>query len=154
MLAVELLEHLAHDVADVVLLVADQIYALQTIDGTYVSGGPIDSLYLVAYLSFGAAVAHPSMRHLTDPHPVAVTWLGPVRLVGLAAAMITGPLLVTIGPDAERYGAMTPEQRAARAVEQGEQIHGEKYRTELEQSFSQAAWAECTGRIGADHVFQ
>jgi diguanylate cyclase (GGDEF)-like protein len=85
----------------VLLLVGDQIYALQNLEGTYVSGGPIDTLYLVAYLTFGAAVAHPSMRRLTDPHPVAVTWLGPIRLIGLAAAMLTGPLLVTVGPDAD-----------------------------------------------------
>jgi monoamine oxidase len=42
----------------------------------------------------------------------------------------------TIGPGAERYGAMTHEQRAARAVEQGVRIHGDKYRTELDSSFS------------------
>jgi diguanylate cyclase (GGDEF)-like protein len=83
------------------LLIADQIYAIQTLDETYVSGGPIDSLYLIAYLLFGAAALHPSMRQLTEPHPVAVTWLGPVRLVCLAAAMVTGPLLVTIGPAAQ-----------------------------------------------------
>ena len=81
-----------------ILLVADQVYALQNMEGSYVSGGPVDSLYVVAYLAFGAAAAHPSMRRLTDPHPVAVTWLGPVRLVCLAAAMVTGPLLVTVGP--------------------------------------------------------
>ena len=80
------------------MLVADQIYAIQNLDGTYVSGGPIDTLYLIAYLLFGAAAAHPSMRRLTEPHPVPVTWLGPVRLACLAAAMITGPLLVTLGP--------------------------------------------------------
>ncbi len=85
----------------VLLLVADQIYALQTLEGAYVAGGPIDSLYLVAYLLFGAAVAHPSMRRLTDPHPVAVTWLGPFRLACLALAMITGPLLVAVGPEAD-----------------------------------------------------
>jgi diguanylate cyclase (GGDEF)-like protein len=83
------------------LLVADQVYALQNLEGTYVSGSLLDSLYLVAYLLFGAAAAHPSMRLLTEPHPVAVTWLGPVRMVGLAAAMLTGPLLVTLGPDAD-----------------------------------------------------
>ena len=82
----------------VALLVADQIYALQNLDGTYAAGGPLDSIYLIAYILFGVAVAHPSMRRLTDPHPVAVTWLGPVRLICLAAAMVTGPLLVTIGP--------------------------------------------------------
>ena len=80
---------------------ADQIYALQVVNETYVSGGPIDSLYLVAYLLIGAAAAHPSMERLTEPHPVAVTWLGPVRMFALAVAMVTGPLLVAIGPEAD-----------------------------------------------------
>ncbi len=84
----------------VLLLVADQIYAVQAMDETYLSGNWIDALYLAAYLLFGAAVAHPSMQRLTDPHPVAVTWLGPVRLICLAAAMVTGPMLVTFGPNA------------------------------------------------------
>ena len=83
------------------LLAADQIYALQTLEGSYVSGGPIDSLYLVSYILFAAAALHPSMRRLTDPHPVPVTWLGPVRLACLAAAMITGPMLMTLGPAAD-----------------------------------------------------
>lgn len=81
------------------LVIADHAYAVQNLDGTYVAGGPIDTLYLISYLTFGAAVLHPSMRRLTEPHPVAVTWLGPVRMIGLAIAMITGPLLVTLGPD-------------------------------------------------------
>lgn len=80
------------------LLVADQLYAIQNLEGSYVSGGPIDSLYLVSYLLFGASALHPSMRRLTDPHPVVVTWLGLTRLACLAAAMVTGPLLVTLGP--------------------------------------------------------
>jgi diguanylate cyclase len=83
------------------LLVADQIYALQNLDDSYVSGGPIDSLYLVAYLLFGAAAAHSSMCRLTDPHPVTVTWLGPVRMACLAIAMVTGPLLVSLGQSAD-----------------------------------------------------
>ncbi len=83
------------------LLVADQIYALQNLEGTYASGGPLDYIYLIAYILFGVSVAHPSMRRLTDPHPVSVTWLGPVRLICLAAAMVTGPVLVTIGPGAD-----------------------------------------------------
>jgi diguanylate cyclase len=80
------------------LLVADQLYAIQNLEGSYVSGGPIDSLYLVSYLLFGASALHPSMRRLTDPYPVVVTWLGLTRLACLAAAMVTGPLLVTLGP--------------------------------------------------------
>ena len=83
------------------LVVADTVYALQTFDGTYVSGGSLDLVYMVSYLLFGASALHPSMRRLTDPHPVVVTWLGPVRLTSLAAAMVTGPMLVTLGPDAD-----------------------------------------------------
>ena len=83
------------------LLVADQIYAVQNLDGTYVSGSAVDALYLASYVLFGAAALHPSMRRLTDPHPVPVTWLGPIRLLGLAAAMVTGPALLAVGPDAE-----------------------------------------------------
>ena len=85
----------------VTLLVADQIYALQNLDGSYVSGGPIDSLYLVAYLTFGVSALHPTMRALTDPHPVAVQWLGHVRIACLALAMVTGPLLVALGPNGD-----------------------------------------------------
>jgi diguanylate cyclase (GGDEF)-like protein len=82
----------------VLLVFADIVYALQTLDGTYVSGGAIDGVYLGSYLLFGSSVLHPSMRRLTDPHPVVVTWLGPIRLASLAVAMITGPILVTLGP--------------------------------------------------------
>ncbi len=84
----------------VALLVADQIYALQNFDGTYVAGGPLDSIYVIAYILFGVAVLHPSMVRLTDPQPVMVTWLGPVRLICLAIAMVTGPILLTVGPSA------------------------------------------------------
>jgi diguanylate cyclase (GGDEF)-like protein len=82
------------------LLVADQIYALQALEGTYVAGSLLDAAYMAAYLLFGASALDPSMRRLTDPHPVPVTWLGPVRLVCLAGAMLTGPALLTMGPDA------------------------------------------------------
>lgn len=43
------------------------------------------------------------------------------------------------GANARTYADMTPRQREMRAVEQGVKIHGEKYRTELESSFS-IAW--------------
>lgn len=43
------------------------------------------------------------------------------------------------GANARTYGALTPAERQARAVAQGVRIHGEKYRTELENSFS-VAW--------------
>jgi monoamine oxidase len=41
-----------------------------------------------------------------------------------------------VGPVAETYGRLDPAERARRAVAQGVQIHGAKYRTELASSFS------------------
>jgi len=43
------------------------------------------------------------------------------------------------GDHAVAYGQLTPQQRETRAVAQGVRIHGEKYRTELTNSFS-IAW--------------
>ncbi|WP_431883501.1 flavin monoamine oxidase family protein [Micromonospora gifhornensis] len=43
------------------------------------------------------------------------------------------------GANARAYAALSPADREARAVAQGVRIHGEKYRTELETSFS-VAW--------------
>ncbi|MFC4628856.1 FAD-dependent oxidoreductase [Promicromonospora alba] len=43
------------------------------------------------------------------------------------------------GANARAYADMAPRQRELRAVEQGVKIHGEKYRTELDSSFS-IAW--------------
>ncbi|MCW2639191.1 MAG: amino acid oxidase [Dactylosporangium sp.] len=42
------------------------------------------------------------------------------------------------GANARAYSALTPAEREARAVAQGVKIHGEKYRSELATSFSQA----------------
>jgi len=43
------------------------------------------------------------------------------------------------GPEAELYGALTPEDRRRRALTQGKKIHGEKYRTGVLSSVS-IAW--------------
>ena len=43
-----------------------------------------------------------------------------------------------IGAAAQTYGALSPADREARAVAQGEKIHGSKYRSELVSSYSQA----------------
>ncbi len=86
------------------MLVADQVYALQSLSDTYQSGAPLDLLWMLAYLAIGSAALHPSMRTLTEAHPVNVTWLGPVRLLFLTAAMLTGPLLMTVGREGTDTG--------------------------------------------------
>ncbi|MEK8229237.1 FAD-dependent oxidoreductase [Oerskovia sp. M15] len=73
-----------------------------------------------------------------SPRP---TWTWPTsgtRRPGTARRrLLTG--YYNTGTNARTYADMTPKQRELRAVEQGVKIHGEKYRTELESSFS-VAW--------------
>ncbi len=79
------------------MLLGDQVYALQSLTDAYVSGTPLDLLWILSYLAIGGAALHPSMQTLSQAHPVSVTWLGPVRLLFMTAAMLTGPLLMTVG---------------------------------------------------------
>jgi diguanylate cyclase (GGDEF)-like protein len=78
-------------------LLADLVFGLQSLDETYVGGGWLDGLWLLAYIAFGAAAAHPTMTALFEPRPVAVALLGPLRLVLLGAAMLVGPWLLATG---------------------------------------------------------
>jgi diguanylate cyclase (GGDEF)-like protein len=78
----------------VAIFVADVVYALQVAEGTYVDGGLLDILWLCAYALIGVSALHPSMREVVSPHPVPVVWLGPVRLLALAGAMLAGPVIL------------------------------------------------------------
>ena len=80
-----------------VLLVGDLVFNLQSLDGTYVDGGAIDGLWLIAYLLFGMSAMHPTMAAIFEPRPIAVALLGPLRLALLGAAMLVGPVLLAIG---------------------------------------------------------
>lgn len=79
------------------VLLADLQFGLQSLDGTYLDGGWLDGVWLLGYVAFGTAAVHPSMALLFEPRPVSVTLLGTVRLLLLAAAMLVGPVLLTIG---------------------------------------------------------
>ncbi|MBF8289884.1 MAG: hypothetical protein HW391_852 [Chloroflexi bacterium] len=78
-------------------LVADLLFGLQSFEGTYIDGGWLDGVWLLAYVLFGTAAAHPTMGVVFEPRPVSVTLLGTVRLVLLAGAMLVGPLLLAFG---------------------------------------------------------
>jgi diguanylate cyclase (GGDEF)-like protein len=80
----------------VAVLFGDVVFGLQTADGTYVDGGVLDVVWLIAYMLFASAALHPSMAALFDARPISVTLLGPVRLVFLAAAMLVGPVLLAL----------------------------------------------------------
>ena len=79
-----------------VVLVADLVFNLQTLNGTYVDGGVLDAVWLVAYTVFAMSALHPSMAEVFDPRPLPITLLGPIRYVLLAAAMLVGPALLVI----------------------------------------------------------
>jgi diguanylate cyclase len=81
----------------VVLLIGDLAFGLQSVDGTYVDGGLLDGVWLLAYILFAASALHPTMAALFDPRPIAVTLLGPIRLALLALAMVIGPVLLLFG---------------------------------------------------------
>jgi diguanylate cyclase (GGDEF)-like protein len=80
----------------VVIFIADVAYALQVADGTYVDGSWLDALWLASYAILGISALHRSMRTVAAPHPVPVVWLGRVRLVALAAALVAGPVVLLI----------------------------------------------------------
>ncbi|MEA2537145.1 MAG: diguanylate cyclase, partial [Chloroflexota bacterium] len=86
------------------MLLGDQAYALQSLSDAYQSGTPLDLLWLLSYLTIGLAALHPSMLTLSQAQPVAVTWLGPIRLIFMSAAMLTGPLLMTVGRPGADHG--------------------------------------------------
>ncbi len=81
----------------VTILVADLVFGLQSLDGSYVDGGWLDGLWLVAYVLFASAATHPTMTAVAEPRPMTVTLLGPIRLALFAAAMLTGPVLLLVG---------------------------------------------------------
>ncbi|NUU23582.1 MAG: amino acid oxidase, partial [Streptomycetaceae bacterium] len=49
-----------------------------------------------------------------------------------------------VGPNAEVYGRLAPDDRTRRAVDQGVKIFGDRYRTELDSAFS-VAWHRTPG---------
>jgi uncharacterized membrane protein len=51
----------------VLTLVSDVIYAILSLNGSYQSGNPVDTGWLVSYVLWGTAALHPSMRNLSGP---------------------------------------------------------------------------------------
>jgi len=70
----------------VILLVGDLVFNLQSLEGTYVDGGLLDGVWLLAYVVFAAGALHPTMGAVFDPKPISVALLGPLRLALLGGA--------------------------------------------------------------------
>ncbi|WP_033345895.1 GGDEF domain-containing protein [Catenuloplanes japonicus] len=85
--------------AVVVLLVADVVYSLQELDGLYVIGGVLDLGWLLTNALLAAAALHPTMSAVSQPPSASApagVLIGRGRLLALAAASLTAPLVLTI----------------------------------------------------------
>ena len=74
------------------LLVADVIYGLTRLNGTWSSGGRIDGGWLLFYVLLGATALHPSMVQMTAPLPPERVGIGRTRLLLIAAASLVAPV--------------------------------------------------------------
>lgn len=77
-------------------LAADVLYTYQTIAGTYESRSPTDLGWLLAYVLFGAAALHPSMRNYGAQAPDEHRAPSQRRLAVMAVAALTAPVLIVV----------------------------------------------------------
>jgi diguanylate cyclase (GGDEF)-like protein/PAS domain S-box-containing protein len=75
----------------IALLVADSLYVLIQLHGTWNDGGPVDVGWIVFYACWGAAALHPSMRTLSEPGRTAMASMTGGRFALLAAASLMAP---------------------------------------------------------------
>lgn len=78
------------------LLVADMLFGMRRLDGSWQPGGPVDVGWLTFYVAWGAAALHPSMVTLTEPRTVRQTELGGRRLLALALASLIAPAILLV----------------------------------------------------------
>ena len=80
-------------------LVADLVFAMVALDGTYEVGHLVDAGWLIGYVALGTAALHPSMAiaPASSATEEASQWtLTRPRLVLLAGAATTGPLVIAL----------------------------------------------------------
>ncbi len=75
------------------ILVTDDIYGLLTLHNAYTHQLWLDAGWIFFYLFWGAAALHPSMQELSDVEADRQPRLTPLRLVLLAGATLTAPVL-------------------------------------------------------------
>jgi hypothetical protein len=75
------------------LLAADTVYGLIVLHGTYKTGSPLDALWIVFYVLWGAAALHPSMQSLSEPAPGVKNTLTGWRVVLLVGATLVAPMI-------------------------------------------------------------
>ena len=79
----------------VALIVADAMFGLLQLAGTWEQGGPVDLAWIAYYVGWGAAALHPSMTSLSQPAP-ANARLPRSRLVVITCATLIAPAVLVI----------------------------------------------------------
>lgn len=77
-----------------VQLLADTIFALLNLNGTYNTGHPVDALILTYNLGLGAAALHPTMSALAQPMPPLSARVSARRLTVLTLASLLAPAVL------------------------------------------------------------
>jgi diguanylate cyclase (GGDEF)-like protein len=84
--------------------IADVVYAVAVLDGSYASGDPVDAGWILGVLLLGVAALHPSSREAVVPMAKVETRLSRSRLALLAFAAILAPaLLIMEGQSVDPY---------------------------------------------------
>ena len=83
----------------VAIFAGDLLYALHVAGAVSAAAlGVSNLLFLVAYVTLGAAALHPSMRVLTDPPPGGLRPVGPGRVLLITAALLLPVVLAIMFP--------------------------------------------------------
>ncbi|MBA8796091.1 diguanylate cyclase (GGDEF)-like protein [Friedmanniella endophytica] len=80
--------------AVVLLVLADAVSTSLSLFGS--DTGPLDALWLLSYLVWGAAALHPSMREACEPAPAPQERLSRTRLAVLGAAVLVAPAILAV----------------------------------------------------------
>jgi class 3 adenylate cyclase len=81
------------------LLVTDPLFSLLELRGDYDPARSLDAGWILAYLLFGAAALHPSMRRTSEPAPETAPRLTRGRLALLVAAALAAPAVLAYRPE-------------------------------------------------------
>jgi signal transduction histidine kinase len=77
------------------VLVADSLFLLLQLNGTWQVGGPVDIGWIVFFVGWGAAALHPSMVELSEAQPTSMR-MSRTRLLLVAAAALLAPTVLLI----------------------------------------------------------
>ena len=83
-------------VGAIALLVADTLYGLIRLHGTWSDGGPVDLGWIIFYSCWGAAALHPSMKTLSEPGPAGPAGMTRGRFLLLASASLMAPAVLLL----------------------------------------------------------